>query len=372
MSSSHRGLEGVIAGRTSLSFIDGKEGRLLYRGYDIRDLAEFANYEQVAYLLLNGDLPNGEQLRSFAKDLASRRSVANELLELGKRCGKASPMEGLRTLISAECSSDPGREYLSSDRLIDTAKNLVAKMATLAAAFHRIRNGEEAIMPSGALSHAANFLYMLDGRAPSEYNSKVFDTCLVVYADHGFNASTFAARITASTLSDLYSVTVAGIGTLKGPLHGSANQRVLEMIQEIGEASKAEEYVRKLLRQGQKIMGFGHRVYRTEDPRARILRVIAEELGRRAGDTTLFDIARKIEETAWKELKLYPNVEFYMGPVLRYLGIPADMFPVVFAVSRVVGWVSHGLEQYEDNRIIRPESEYIGQKPRPYVPLHKR
>ncbi|MFQ6057498.1 MAG: citrate/2-methylcitrate synthase [Anaerolineae bacterium] len=368
-----RGLEGVVVATSELSFIDGQEGILTYRGLNIHDLAEHSTFEEVVYLLWFGALPTRKQLDELSSQLAANRALPEEVLAMMRTFpGTVTPMEALRTVISALSMYDPDVEEESREANLRKAVRLTARMPTIVATYHRLRKGEEPMAPNPALRHAANFLYMLSGQVPDEVAERAFDVALVLLADHGFNASTFAARVTAATLSDIYSAITSAIGTLKGPLHGGANQRAMEMMLEIGEIENVEGYIKAALAARKRIMGFGHRVYKTEDPRATELRQMACRLGERMGNMKWCDMAQRIQEVVWAEKQLYPNVDFYTAPTLYTLGIPPDLFTPLFACSRVAGWTAHVLEQYSDNRLIRPRAKYVGPRDQPYVPIEDR
>ena len=351
----------------------GKRERSFYRGYDIHDLAEHSTFEEVVYLLWYGRLPRPEELEEFEGQLAANRSVPPEILDLLKRLPPPQhPMEILRTAVSALSLYDPEANDMSEEANRRKALRLTAQMGTLVAAFGRIRQGREPLAPVPKLSHAANFLYMLNGQTPDEESARWFDIALILHADHSFNASTFAARVTASTLSDLHSAITSGIGTLKGPLHGGANEQVMKMLLEIQTADRVDDYIHNLLAQKKKVMGFGHRVYHTEDPRATVLRKMSEALGVRAGQTKWFEISKKIEDLMIREKNINANVDFYSASAYYVLGIPVDLFPLIFALSRISGWTAHVLEQYANNKLIRPLAEYTGPQNLKYVPADQR
>jgi 2-methylcitrate synthase len=367
------GLQGVAVAQSEICSIDGERGRLMYRGYDINDLAAYSTFEEVVYLLWHGRLPRRDELETLRKELSENRGVAPEILELLKKLPPPQhPMEMLRTLISALSLYDAESEDMSMEANRRKAMRLTAKMATLVAALGRARNGNDPVAPDPRLNHAANFLYMLMGKAPHDDDARWFDVALILHADHSFNASTFAARVTASTLSDMHSAITSAVGALKGPLHGGANERVMQMLLEIGSIDRAEPYVRELLEGKAKVMGFGHRVYHTEDPRATVLRKMSEEIGQRASNTKWFDISRKIEELMLREKNINANVDFYSASAYYALGIPVELYTPVFAVSRIAGWTAHTLEQYANNKLIRPLAEYTGPAKQKYIPLEKR
>ncbi|HUI42865.1 MAG TPA: citrate synthase [Terriglobia bacterium] len=369
------GLQDVVIDQSSICSIDGAHGILTYRGYDIEDLAEHSTFEEVVYLLWYGRLPSRSELDELTRQLAENRPIAPEIVDLLKRLPPPQhPMETLRTAVSALSLYDPEAEDMSLEANRRKALRLTGQIGTIVAAFGRIRDGKEPVAPDPKLSFAANFLTMLTGTVPSPENARWFDVALILHADHSFNASTFAARVTASTLSDMHSAITSAIGTLKGPLHGGANEQVMKMLLRIPDADKAEEYVQALLNQKLKvkIMGFGHRVYHTEDPRARVLRKMSQELGRSAGQTQWFEMSKRIEDLMIREKKINANVDFYSASAYYVLGIPVDLYPLIFAVSRISGWTAHVLEQYANNKLIRPLAEYVGPTGRKYVPIDKR
>lgn len=366
------GLKGVVAGRTSLSTIDGEEGILRYCGYDIHDLAEHSTFEETAYLLWNGELPDRAELADFTTALTRERDVDDYVLDIVRRAPRdAPPMATLRTATSALGLTDPEAEEMSAEANRRKAIRITSRLATLTAAIDRCRNGEDPVAPDTALDHASNFLYMLKGERPSDVEARTMDVTLVLHADHGFNASTFASRVTAATLSDMHSAITSAIGTLKGPLHGGANQKVAEMLDEIGDPERVVDWVDAKLEAKERIMGFGHRVYKVEDPRARHLRKMAEKLSEE-GDPRMLEIQKRLVDYVGEKKGLAINVDFYSGSAYSYLGIRKDLFPLIFALSRISGWTAHVLEQYADNSLIRPRGEYVGQSARSYVPVEER
>jgi citrate synthase len=373
MAGSGKGLEGVVAAETALSDIDGKEGILWYVGYDIHDLADNASFEEVIYLLHNLELPSESQLQELSEMLETMREPDDFVSALlPKLAQHTTPMSMLRTAISAGSAKDPEGSAASEEAVYRKAMRLCAVFPALVAHYTRLRNDQTPVPVDSGLSHAANFLWMLKGDKADDESARMFDECLVLHADHTMNASTFAARVCAATLSDIHSAVTAAIAALKGPLHGGANEQVMKMIREIGEPGRARDYVSQLLDSKQKIMGFGHRVYKTEDPRATHLRRMAEKLADKTGDGRNFEISREIEKTVMDSKGLYPNVDFYAAAVYDYLGIPTDIFTCVFAISRVSGWTAHVREQYADNRLIRPDHAYVGPAPRSWVPITER
>jgi citrate synthase len=363
-----KGLEDVIAGQSSVCFIDGHEGRLLYRGYDIEDLAAKSTYEETTYLLWNGHLPTTSELRSFTSELSSKRAVPKELVSilqiLPKNC---DAMDALRVCVAAlGVFDDP--IYQQQEKAVSIA----SKIGTIVAAIHRHKHDLGIVAPKPDLSFASNFLYMVTGKEPSSEDAKLMDVLLILHADHELNASTFTARVIASTLSDVYSAITGGVGALKGPLHGGANEKVVEMTEEIGDPAAAEAYVSSMFLHKQKISGFGHRVYKTMDPRAKILKEMDHKILQSESEKRSLAILEKVEQMMLKEKGLYPNVDLYSGLALNHIGIPTYLFTPVFAVGRAPGWLAHVLEQYSDNRIIRPRAEYIGPQLTPYIPIEKR
>jgi citrate synthase len=363
-----KGLEDVVTGQSSICFIDGQEGRLLYRGYDIVDLAPMSSYEETAYLLWNGHLPTSAELNGFSAELAAKRAVPKDILSimaaLPRNC---DAMDALRVGVAAlGIYDDP--MYTSPEK----AQSIAAKMATIVAAIHRHKHDEEILAPRDDLGYSANFLYMVTGKEPFKDDARLMDALLILHADHELNASTFTARVIASTLSDVYSAVTGAVGALKGPLHGGANEKVIEMTMEIGTPENAESYIDALLAKRQKVTGFGHRVYKTMDPRAAILKDMAEHFIKTEKERRVFQILEKTEEMmkTWKNL--YPNVDLYSGLALNHVGVPSYLFTPVFAIGRAPGWLAHILEQYADNRLIRPRAEYIGPLKAEYVPIEQR
>jgi citrate synthase len=367
-----KGLEDIIAAETSVSDIDGKQGLLFYVGYDIHELVA-STFEEIVYLLHNLELPNTTQLDEIAEQLTNERDL-DAFVEglMPTMVQQTSPMSMLRTTVSAMSAHDPDGWDQSERANYRKAMRLIARFPTVIATFDRLRAGEQAVKPNPKLSQAANFLWMLQGREPEEEIARILDICLVLHADHTMNASTFAARVAASTLADIHSAVTAAIATLKGPLHGGANEAVMKTLLEIGSVDKVAESVKEMLGAKKKIMGFGHRVYKTEDPRATHLRKLSERLGEMTGDPRWYEMSRKMEEVVMEEKGLYPNVDFYAASVYYAMGIPVDLFTPIFAASRVAGWTAHIREQYADNRLIRPESAYVGPPHRPYVSIDQR
>jgi citrate synthase len=370
------GLEDVVAATSAICYLDGARGVLAYYGYDIHDLARGASFEEVCHLLWHGRLPNRAELGDLQSQLAAARPLSEPILRLLKQLPAGDGMDTLRTMTSALSHYDPDAGDNSPQANYRKAVRLTGQLASLVATYGRLQAGGGPIQPDPALGHAANFLYMLTGTRPAALSVRAFDVALVLHADHELNASTFAARVAAATLTDMHSAIVAAIGALKGPLHGGANADVMRMLIEIGEDASPEridEAIRGKLARKIKIPGFGHRVYRTEDPRATHLRRMSKDLGERAGSTRWFEMSRRIEQLVTSEKKLYPNVDFYSASTYYTLGIPVDLYTPIFAVSRVSGWTAHCLEQYRNNRLIRPRTDYIGpQYPQSFVPLDQR
>jgi citrate synthase len=370
------GLEDVVAASSAICYLDGERGVLAYFGHDIHDLARAVSFEEVCYLLWHGRLPNRAALGDLQSQLAAGRPLAEPILRLMKQLPASDGMDMLRTLTSALGQYDPEAGDNSPAANYRKAVRLTAQLGSLVATYGRMQAGGGPIQPDPALGHAANFLYMLSGNRPSALSVHAFDVALVLHADHELNASTFAARVAAATLTDLYSATVAAIGTLKGPLHGGANADVMRLLIDIGQDAppeRIEDAIRGKLAKKVKIPGFGHRVYRTEDPRATHLRRMSKELGERAGNTRWFEMSQRIENVVKGEKKLNPNVDFYSASTYYTLGIPIDLFTPIFAVSRISGWTAHCLEQYANNRLIRPRTDYIGPPyPQPVLPIEQR
>jgi len=370
------GLEDVVAATSAICYLDGNRGVLAYYGYDIHDLAQGASFEEVCYLLWHGRLPNRAELGDLQSQLAAARPLSEPVLRFLKQLPSSDGMDALRTLTSILGHFDPDASDNSSPANYRKAVRLTAQLASLVATYGRLQASGGPIQPDPALGHAANFLYMLTGTRPSALSTRAFDIALVLHADHELNASTFAARVAAATLTDLHSAIVGAIGALKGPLHGGANAEVMKMLLDIGKdapVEKAEEVVRAKLARKEKIPGFGHRVYHTEDPRATHLRQMSKDLGQRSGETIWYAMSQRIEALVKAEKKLNPNVDFYSASTYHALGIATDLFTPIFAVSRISGWTAHVLEQYANNRLIRPRAEYIGPEyPQRYVPVEGR
>jgi citrate synthase len=368
------GLEDVVAADSSICYIDGQRGVLSYRGIDIHDLADNSTFEEVCYLLWEGRLPRRGELEELRRSIAAERSLPPEMLELlSSIVPHLTPMDALRTMVSALAQTDPDVRDMSRAANMRKAIRLTGQLATIVAAYHRLREGQPVVDSNPTTGHAEDFLRMLNGAKPSPEASRTFDVALILHADHELNASTFSARVTAATLSDMHSAITSAIGTLKGPLHGGANEAVMKLLLEIGSLDRVDDAIRERLARKEKIMGFGHRVYRTEDPRATHLRKMSKALAESSGETTWYDMSRRIEKILNEQKKLNSNVDFYSASAYYVLGIPIDLYTPIFAVSRVSGWTAHVLEQYSHNRLIRPRAEYTGPEyPQPYVPIEKR
>jgi len=369
-----KGLEGVIALESELSSIDGDEGNLVYRGYDINDLAEHATFEEVIYLLRHGDLPSREELNDFTAHLRSERSLPDPVLDLLRNApDDIHPMAILCTAVSALGLYDDEADTMEEAPNHRKADRILAQIPTIIAAFDRLRKGKTPVEPLDHGSMARNFLYMLNGDEPGAAAENTFDVCLVLHADHGLNASTFTSRVIGSTLADMYSAVSGAIGALKGPLHGGANQEVMRMLMEVDErGADPAEYVRDRLADGERIMGFGHRVYNTMDPRAAILRDMVKELSEEAGEMKWYKYTTAIHETMEEEVGIDPNVDFFSGSTYYQLGLDPELFTTIFALSRTAGWTAHLLEQWADNRLIRPRAQYVGARNRTVVPVEER
>jgi citrate synthase len=367
------GLEGIVAAQSSISDVNGDEGKLIYAGYDIHDLAQHATFEEVIYLLWNGKLPTAVELATLKSQLNSEAGLPSEIIDLIRLLPKtANPMEMLRTVVSALGLYDPDGADNSLEANARKAIRLTAKFPIIVTTFQRVRNGQQPVHPHEGLSLAGNFLYTLTGEEPDEVATRTMDVAFVLHADHELNASTFAARVTAATMSDMYSAIVSAIGTLKGPLHGGANEGVINYLLEIGSVEAVEAWVKDAFAHKKKIMGFGHRVYRTVDPRATHLVEMSRQLGERTGETKWYEMSRKMEEIVTREKHLNANVDFYSASTYYALGIPTDLFTPIFACSRISGWTAHVLEQFRNNRLIRPRAEYIGPRGLKYVPIEER
>lgn len=368
-----RGLEGIVAANTKLSYVDGQNGKLYYCGYDIDELAGRVTFEEVIYLLWFGELPKEEQLGHLRSSIVSEMRLQSQVYDLIRSAPpSANPMVVLRTAISALGMFDPDGGINTEEANLRKSTRILAQVATIVASLHRIRSQQPVVSADARLGFAANFLYMLKGEVPSELQQKAFDTTLVLHADHGLAASTFAARVTVSTLAGMHSAICAALASLKGPLHGGANIRVIKMLHEIADPERVGSYIEGMLDEGTRIMGFGHRVYKTEDPRSRHLRRYSEELCRNAGLEHLFRISHEIESMVLHRKGIRPNVDFYSATVQEALRIPKEYFTCVFAIARTAGWTAHVTEQFRDNRLIRPTSNYVGGHNRRFCPLSER
>ena len=375
----YRGLEGVHIDTTTISRIDGQRGELIYRGYDIRELADKASFEEVAYLLWHDDLPNRSELDAFHAELAPNFTVPEPVFDAFRSMPTdVHPMHAIRTAVSLLGALDPDAEGVDEANVRRIGRKLLAQFATFTAAYERIRSGKEPVAPDPELSVAANFLYMLNGERPTPAATRVMDVALVLHAEHGSNASAFVGRATASTLTDVYSAITAAVGALKGPLHGGANVGVMQALESIGSVEKVEPYVVDTLKKPNgRVMGFGHRVYKVMDPRAIILKDVAQHLAEESGDSKWFEMSLEMERVMDREMgklgkQVKPNVDFFSASVYRMLGLPRDMYTPIFAVSRISGWMAHLYEQYANNRIMRPRLTYDGPVGRTFTPIEQR
>lgn len=372
----HKGLENIIIKETRLSYIDGEKGILYYAGYPIEDLAKYSTFEEVCFLLWNCRLPTKKELEDLKRSLRENAKVPKEVIEIIKLAPKnAHPMDILRTAISALGPYDPELDDISKEANIRKSIRLQAKINTITACIYRVKEGLGCIDPNPDLNYAENFLYMMFGKIPDGLSSRIMDVAFILHAEHEVPASTTAALTTASTLSDIYAAIVSGIAALKGPLHGGANEKALEMLKEIGSPDKAEDYIKKALEAKKRIMGFGHRVYKAYDPRARIFKEYFRMLCEQKNDWTLYRIAEKVEEVMRNLLGkkgIFPNIDFYSGAVYNMLGIPPYMFTPIFALARTAGWTAHVIEYLEDNRLIRPRAHYVGKLDLKYIPIEER
>ncbi len=370
------GLENIPAARSSISYVDGKKGILEYRGIHIEELAQKSTFLETAYLLIWGELPTKEELAAFEYDILHHRRIKFPIRDMMKCFPETGhPMDALQTSAAALGLFYSRRALANPEYIKRAVVRLLAKIPTMVAAFHQIRRGNDPIQPNDDLDYAANFLYMLTEQEPHPFAARIFDVCLTLHAEHTMNASTFSAMVTASTLTDPYAVIASAVGTLAGPLHGGANEEVLAMLEKIGSVENVRPYVEKCVENKEKIMGFGHRVYKVKDPRATILQNLAEQLFEKAGQDHYYDIALELEKVVEEKLGskgIYANVDFYSGLVYRKLGIPRDLFTPMFAISRVAGWLAHWKEQLALNRIFRPTQIYIGDHERPYIPFEQR
>lgn len=371
-----KGLAGIIAAETQMSFIDGEKGILEYVGIPIGELSSKSTFEEVVFLLWNKRLPKKAELDAFTRDLRARYELPEGMAERIRRLPKdAQPMHMLRTMVSALSLHDPNPNDISVDGAREKALNILGYTPTIIAYFDRYRSGKDPVRPDPSLSFSENFLYMLNGEKPTQTMARAFDVCMILHADHGLNNSTFAARVIISTLSDVYSALTGAIGSLRGPLHGGANEGVMHMLNEIGDDADVEQYVLNKLRNKEKIMGFGHRVYRAKDPRATDLQKLAKQLSEDTGNADLYEKSHKIEQIMEREVAskgIYPNVDFYSATTYHSIGLKLDLFTPMFAMSRIAGWAGHILEQLEDNKLFRPGAKYVGPHDQPYTPVDER
>lgn len=367
------GLEGVIAGRSSICEVDEDNSELFYYGYSILELAEKSTFEEVAYLLLYGKLPVKKELMDFCKHLTVEREIPQKVKEVINLLPlKTDPMDVLKIAIGVLHTVDTDSSSNNNEANLRKAIRLIAKIPTIIAGHYRFTKGSVPILPNANLSHAANFLYMLKGKEPDILEANALDKSMILYAEHELNASTFAARIVASTLSDMHSAVISAIATLKGPLHGGANERVMKMLLEIGKPENVDSWIKDALSKKERIMGFGHRVYKRQDPRTPIIKDMAKELGEKLGKTKWFEMSQMIEDVMNNEKKLHANLDFYTSSVYYLLDMPIRIYTPIFAASRVTGWAAHIIEQYNDNKLIRPRAEYVGPERRRYIPIDER
>lgn len=365
-----KGLKGVVAVQTKISLVDGANTTLCYRGIDVHELVDHPSFEEVCYLLLYGKAPTCRELIDFTLTLAAHRAIPGPIMELLRSLSRdTSPIDALRTAVSACSASDTDTHPISLDALRLEALRLIAQLPVFVATYHAFRSGTTPIRPSMSLGHAANTLRLLDANHQDPDIVRALDTCFILLSDHGMNASTFTARIVASTQADLYAAVTAALAALKGPLHGGASEATMRMLMEIGDPANAERYVSEALTEKRKIPGIGHRIYKSGDPRVKHLKAWSEKLGRKRGETHWYEISTMIEDAVLSRIGLPPNVDFYSAPMLYCLGIPIDLLTPMFACARIAGWCAHVIEQYQDNVLIRPESEYIGSRDQHYVPL---
>ena len=367
------GLRGVVAAQSAIGDVNGEQGILIYQGYDIHDLAENSTFEEVIYLLWNGRLPKKAELEDLKAQFQANSDIPAELVEMMKTFPKdANPMDVLRTSVSALGFYDKNGHGTDRETAVKTAVKLTAQIGTVVAAWERIRTGKEPIAPDDSLSIAENFLYMFTGEKPEADEARIFDVALILHADHELNASTFTTRVIAGTLADIYGAVTGGVAALAGPLHGGANTNVMKMLKEIGSEEAIDGWLDKALEEKRKIMGIGHAVYKTEDPRATWLRKFSKQLGEKKGEMKWFNMSQKIEKAMLDKKGMYPNVDFYSASAYYLMDIPLDQYTPIFAVSRISGWTGHILEQYGNNKLIRPRAEYIGARDLKYVPIEER
>ena len=367
------GLRGVVAAQSAIGDVNGEKGVLIYQGYDIHDLAENSTFEEVIYLLWNGKLPQARELEDLIHQFQANYAVPDQILEMMETIPKdANPMDVLRTAVSALGFYDKDGHGTDRETAVRTAVKLTAQIGTLVAAWERIRSNKVIVAPDSSLSIAENFLYMFTGEKPEAEEARMFDIALILHADHELNASTFTTRVIAGTLADIYGAVTGGVAALAGPLHGGANTNVMKMLKEIGSEDKVDEWLDKALEEKRKIMGIGHAVYKTEDPRATWLRKFSQQLGEKRGEMKWFNMSQKIEKAMLDKKGMYPNVDFYSASAYYLMDIPLDQYTPIFAVSRISGWTGHILEQYGNNKLIRPRAEYIGERDLKYTPIEER
>lgn len=367
------GLRGVVAAQSSIGDVDGEQGILIYQGYDIHDLAEHSTFEETIFLLWNGRLPKKDELEALTADIRANYEAPGAVIEMMKTFpADADPMDVLRTSVSALDFYDKDGHGTDRENAMKAAIKITGQIGTLAAAWDRIRNGKDPVTPDTNLSIAENFLYMLRGERPDADEARMFDICLILHADHELNASTFTTRVVAGTLADMYGCVTAGIAALAGPLHGGANTAVMKMLIEIGDIDKIDSWLDEALEAKRKIMGIGHAVYKTEDPRATWLRKFSKQMADKNGEQKWFDMSQKIERLMHEKKGMFPNVDFYSASTYYMMGIPLDLFTPIFAVSRISGWTGHILEQYHNNKLIRPRAEYIGERGLKYTAIGER
>lgn len=373
-SAASAGLRGVVAAQSSIGDVNGEKGILIYQGYDIHDLAQNSTFEEVVFLLWNGRLPKADELQAFSSEIRSNYAVPEQIIALMKTFPKdADPMDVLRTATSALAFYDSDTAHRTDrEGAVKAAIKLTAQFPGIVTAWERIRQGKDVIAPLGDRNIATNFLYMLRGEMPSEDEVKIFDVCLILHADHELNASTFTTRVISGTLADVYGAVTGGIAALSGPLHGGANTNVMKMLIEIGSVENVEPWLEKALAEKKKIMGIGHAVYKTEDPRATWLRKFSKQMGEKRGDLKWFDMSQKLESLMHEKKGMFPNVDFYSASTYYLMDIPLDQYTPIFAVSRISGWTGHILEQYANNKLIRPRAEYIGARDLKYVAIGSR
>ncbi|MDT5123770.1 MAG: citrate synthase [Acidobacteriota bacterium] len=367
------GLRGVVAATSSIGDVNGEKGELIYQGLNIHDLARSSTFEEVVFLLWNGHLPKRAELDELKRNIAANYELQPELLALMKQFPRdAEPMDTLRTAVSALSFYDKHARDTSRENSVRVATRLTGQFPTIVATAERLRKGQELVQPKPELNIATNFLYMLKGEMPDERDAHILDVALILQADHELNASTFTSRVVAGTLADMYGAVTAAIAALSGPLHGGANTNVMKMLLEIGEVENVEPYIKNALAAKKKIMGIGHAVYKTEDPRATVFRRFSKEMAERTGQMKWYEMSRKIEEMMLREKGMYPNVDFFSASTFYMMGIPLDLYTPIFAISRISGWTGHILEQYANNKLIRPRAEYVGPRNVPYVPIDER